>query len=154
MTPQIKNKDTLFLAEKLFNLKRYEIIAQIVMDVLQGIILDLDTNARAIHGIAVHETKLTLKKMRENLRYVSGAIDKLNATMSADMRSGQFDKAYISDIINDYIRLFSPAADYSDKAYETLIAAVTMAFQENKRFAAHQDEFIHKYAKRLAAEQN
>lgn len=154
MTPQIKNKDTLFLAEKLFNLKRYENIAQIVMDVLQGIILDLDTNARAIHGIAVHETKLTLKKMRENLRYVSGAIDKLNATMSAEMRSEQSDKAYISDIINDYIRLFSPAADYSDKAYEALIAAVTIAFEENKRFAAHQDEFIHKYANRLAAEQN
>lgn len=154
MTPQIKNKDTLFLAEKLFNLKRYENIAQIVMDVLQGIILDLDTNARAIHGIAVHETKLTLKKMRENLRYVSGAIDKLNATMSAEMRSGQSDKAYISDVVNDFIRLFSPAADYSDKAYEALIAAVTVAFEENKRFAAHQDEFIQEYAKKLAAEQN
>lgn len=147
MHPQIK--DPLLFAEKIYDITHYALLGEIVLDVLQGILLDLDTTARSIHANAFHETKLTLSKMRANLKYVFAAISTLNKDMLSETRAGQFDKAYISDVINDYIRCFSPSASYTDETLETLLANTTTAFEMNKRSASHREEYIRQYAEEI-----
>lgn len=136
-------------AEKMYNIHNYAFLAEAVLDVLQGILLDIDTNARAIHANAFHETKLTFKKMRDNLQYVFGAIATLNKNMNAETRAGELDKVGLSDAINEYISCFSPRGDFSSEALETLLANTTKTFIAVKAFANDKEKRIEAFMRRL-----
>lgn len=120
-------------SERVYELTHYQLLFAILLDIMQSVLIDMDASAAKLGSTLTYSAKLTVSRMRQNMKSVFSAISTLNTTANAKIRQGYPDMADISDAINDFVRLFYPNADYTDDDRETLAVNVIRAFEECKK---------------------